>query len=185
MKTEVKNHNELKETIVPQIIKDFTEFPDVSAPWSRFCNSWQIEVDIPKLNLEKYVDSWLDKFEYPKIDYRIESWFNVHTWDMYQDLHNHFGSNCILSGIYYLQLSKKDNPVVFVRPFDHHLIYLSELLKGDIPDHPLFKKYSTDTPLNIKEGELIMFTPEQQHFVPQSEKHDGHRISLAFNVIVN
>lgn len=181
----MKNHNELKEKIVPELIKEFIKDPSRKAPWSRFCNSWQIQANVPELNLQKYINSWLDKFEYPKINYEIESWINVHTWDMYQDLHNHFGSKAILSGIYYLQLDEKDSPVVFVNPFDYHLVYLSNLLGEQIPNHPSFRKYSTDTPLNIKEGELIMFTPEQQHFVPQSkEKHDAHRISLAFNVIV-
>ena len=185
MKVKVKEHNEFKKNVLPELIEQFTKDPNIKAPWGRFCNSWQIQVDVPKLNLEEYVDSWLEKFKYPKIKYKIEAWINVHTWDMFQDLHTHFGSNAILSGIYYLQLSSKDNPVVFERPFDYHLVYLNNLLEGGMPNDPIFRKYSTDIPLDIKEGDLIMFTPEQQHFVTQSkEKHDGHRISVAFNVVI-
>ena len=55
MKAEVKNHNELKEKIVPELIKEFIKDPSRKAPWSRFCNSWQIQANVPELNLQKYI----------------------------------------------------------------------------------------------------------------------------------
>ena len=39
--------------------------------------------------------------------------------------------------------------------------------------------------LEIKEGDLILFTPDTKHLVPRAkEEHEGYRISLAFNVEV-
>ena len=39
--------------------------------------------------------------------------------------------------------------------------------------------------LEIKEGDLILFTPDTKHLVPRAkEEHKGYRISLAFNVEV-
>ena len=37
--------------------------------------------------------------------------------------------------------------------------------------------------LDGKEGDLLLFAPDQDHFVPcAKEKHDGHRITISFNV---
>ena len=86
-----------------------------------------------------------------------------------------------LSGIYYIQLSTKDHPAQFVRDSDYPMIYTNDLL-GDVPNHPHFTRYSSDAGLTIKEGDLVLFTPDCRHFVPQAkEKHDGLRMTLSFN----
>ena len=37
--------------------------------------------------------------------------------------------------------------------------------------------------LDGKEGDLLLFAPDQDHLVPcAKEKHDGHRITISFNV---
>ncbi len=37
--------------------------------------------------------------------------------------------------------------------------------------------------MNAVEGDLLLFSPDQEHFVPRAkEKHDGHRITISFNV---
>lgn len=184
-KVQLENHKKLKEIFADDLIKKHKAVPDHKMAWAKYCHSWQEDAmqyeSILLPELKPHINTWLGHFNYPDFNYILSSWFNVHSYDMYQEAHRHMDGAVVICGIYYLQLSDKDSPVVFTRYSDQYLSHINNLqLK---PDHGWFSEYS-DPILDIKEGDLVLFTPDAQHFVPKAkEKHDGYRITLSFNVV--
>ena len=178
----VEQHEQFKKLLVPALTKQYEQNKNKKLDWARWADTWSMYAYITKdMGFETYIDSWLKFFNYPKVDYEINAWVNVHKWYQFQEEHTHMCDRAFLSGIYYIQLSDKDNPAQFVRDSDYPMIYTNDLL-GDVPDHPHFTRYSSDAGLTIKEGDLVLFTPDCRHFVPQAkEKHDGLRMTLSFN----
>ena len=178
----VEQHEQFKKLLVPALTKQYEQNKNKKLDWARWADTWSMYAFITKdMGFETYVDSWLKYFNYPKVDYEINAWVNVHKWYQFQEEHTHMCDRAFLSGIYYIQLSDKDNPAQFVRDSDYPMIYTNDLL-GDVPNHPHFTRYSSDAGLTIEEGDLVLFTPDCRHFVPQAkEKHDGLRMTLSFN----
>jgi hypothetical protein len=178
----VEQHEQFKKLLVPALTKQYEQNKNKKLDWARWADTWSMYAFITKdMGFETYIDSWLKFFNYPKVDYEINAWVNVHKWYQFQEEHTHMCDRAFLSGIYYIQLSDKDNPAQFVRDSDYPMIYTNDLL-GDVPNHPHFTRYSSDAGLTIKEGDLVLFTPDCRHFVPQAkEKHDGLRMTLSFN----
>ena len=175
----------IKDRFAGKFIKAFKEQKTKKADWADLCNSWQVQSDdshyIFNEYFPTYVNNWFDNYGYPQVEWKTNPWCNVHTYDMYQEAHNHIGPNVMLCGIYYLKFNnEKDRPVVF---FNNNHAYIDQLYcMGVEPNHSNFGKRSYDL-LKIKEGDLILFTPDQQHFAPcAKEKHDGHRITISFNI---
>tara|TARA_R100001086_G_scaffold5518_1_gene3482 strand:- start:1112 stop:1708 length:597 start_codon:yes stop_codon:yes gene_type:complete len=181
-KIKVQHHEKLKKLLVPSLVKQYKDNPDLELPWARWANTWNINTNISgNLSFRKYIDEWMQHFNYPKINYDITYWTNIHEWYHYQEVHTHMTNNTFLSGIYYAQFDKDDRPAEFINPKDQALTYTTEVL-GKKLEHPFFQKYSTDTGLTIEEGDLLLFTPDCRHFVPSSkDKHDRLRITLSFN----
>ena len=183
-KSKLQNHKNLKERLADDLIKKFKANPNQSFDWADLCDSWQEDatpyIDVIATELYPHIKQFLYHFEFPEFRYKLDSWFNVHTNNMYQETHAHMHGPTVLCGIYYMQLSSKDNPVIF-KP--HSEMYSSHLRIMNLnPSHPLFAESSLEV-LNIKEGDLLLFTPDSKHLVPRSkEKHDGYRISLSFNL---
>ena len=185
-KDSLSEHEELKKKYVPELIESFKQHPDQRAPWAVYCNTWQDFVDdsnkIDPLEnaVAPHIHKWFKRYNFSSFDYKIRYWFNVHTSDMYQETHDHAVGPLVVCGIYYLQLSEKDSPVVFVPHHKQYQVNLSTL--GIASNH---KELTGDSKsiLEIKEGDLILFTPDTKHMAPKAkEKHEGYRISLAFNV---
>ena len=184
-KVRLENHKKLKETFATNLIEKHEAVPDQKMDWAKYCHSWQEDAtpyeSILLPELRPHINTWLDHFHYPNFDYILSSWFNVHSCDMYQETHRHMEGAVVICGIYYLQLSDKDSPVVFTPHSDQYQSHINNLnLK---PDHGWFADYS-EPMLDIREGDLVLFTPDAQHFVPKAkEKHDGYRITLSFNIV--
>ena len=181
-KVKVDNHDQLKKILVPSLTEQYEKNPDQKLSWARWADTWSAFAHIPAdIGFNKYIDAWLKYFNYPTVKYEINAWVNVHKWYQFQEVHTHMCDRALLSGIYYIQLSEKDNQAQFVRDSDYPMIYTNDLL-GDVPNHPFFTRYSSDAGLIIEEGDLVLFTPDCRHFVPQAkEKHDGLRMTLSFN----
>ena len=190
-KDALSEHAELKKKYVPELIELFKQQPDKKAPWAKFCNSWQDNeffVNNPdKRNLLEdaitpHIHKWFKRYNLSSFDYKITYWFNVHTSDMYQETHDHMLGHLVVCGIYYLQLSEEDTPVVFV---PHQTIYQSHLRNIGITHNHEELAFDSSDILKIKEGDLILFAPDSKHLAPKAkQKHKGYRISLAFNVAV-
>ena len=175
----------IKEKFANRIINQYKASSDEKAPWATLCNTWQTIAD-EEINqlftdyFQKHVYAWFKEFCFPKVEFKVSSWVNVHTWESYQETHYHMGDHCILCGTYNLQLNEKDLPLIFINEVpDYQDVLCQENIKAE---HQSLKDDSR-TLLNIREGDLILFSPHQKHMVPcASEKHDGYRITISFNV---
>ena len=184
----LEGHSSYKENLIPKITKQYQDNINFKQTWGKESNSWSMRADEKAFILidevKQKISEWFDYFNYGLINYLIEPWFNVHTSEMYQETHNHIGhvhGFIFLCGIYYLQLdSAKDNSVVFVNNADN---YLHRLNTHGLPVKHGYYEQNTLNLLDIKEGDILLFNPDQPHFVPAAKcKHDGLRISLSFNV---
>ena len=177
---QMQDHAEYKNLLVPELLEEFKNNPNQKAPWAIHCDTWQIPATgkgLEHLNngLQIAIESYFNYMGCRPFKYEIKAWFNVHTCDMYQEVHDHISSSEVLSGIYYLQFDKeKDLPVFFM---NQNKDYINLLKYKEIPTA------LEETDLNIEEGSLVLFPPTAQHYVPKAKvKHDGLRISLSFNV---
>jgi|TARA_B100000282_G_scaffold270266_1_gene224206 hypothetical protein len=178
---EMKVHEEFKKIIIPEILKKYEEKPEQKPVWSKNCNTWATKamgLNLIQEELCSSINSWLSFFSYPYVQYKLDAWYNVHTYDMFQEIHRHMIPDAILCGVYYLQLSEKDRPITFMN-LDDRYMENSRARKLE-PNHPMMEDcFEPD----IKEGDLILFRPDVFHLAPPAkEKHDGLRITLAFNV---
>ena len=180
------NYSELiKEKFASKIINRYKASSDEKAPWATLCNTWQVNAD-EQINqlftdyFQEHVYAWFKEFCFPRVDFIVASWVNVHTWESYQETHYHMGDHCILCGTYNLQLNKKDSSLIFINEVpDYQDVLCQENIKAE---HHSLKDDSRKI-LDITEGDLILFPPHQKHCVPcASEKHDGYRITISFNV---
>ena len=177
---QMQSSDEYKNEILPTLLEEFKKNPNQKAPWATDCHTWQIPatgkgLDHLNSGLQIAVEDYFNYIGCRPFKYEIKAWFNIHTSDMYQEVHDHTVNEEVLSGIYYLQFDKeKDQPVVFIndnKEFINLLKYKGLTTMMGNPD------------LNIGEGSLILFPPNTKHYVPRAkEKHNGLRVSLSFNV---
>ena len=181
---EIPEHELIRKKYAPRIIDQFKTCPNEQAPWANQCNTWQVKADDQVNELftkyfEKHIHEWFEEFRFPRVKYSVFMWVNVHTWYMYQDTHCHQGDHSILCGNYNLQLNPGDRPLQFTRTPEYRNLLDQETIEA----HHLSLSNKSSEFINIKEGDLILFSPTQKHFVPcATEKHDGYRITLSFNV---
>lgn len=177
-KTKIADSEIIKKEFADKIINKFLHAPNEQADWGRLCDTWQVPAnkEIEKLYylyFEKHIAEWFRYFGFPDLNFRTDMWINVHTYNMYQEIHSHIAPNVILCGNYNLQLNEKDSPLLFCKR-NKYLDIMSSFI-------PLENTSKID--MNAVEGDLLLFSPDQEHFVPRAkEKHDGHRITISFNV---
>jgi hypothetical protein len=178
-KTKIADSEIIKKKFANKIINKFIHDPNEKFVWADLCKTWQVPAneEIKKLfyiYFEQHVHRWLEYYNFPNIKYEVDMWINVHTSNMYQEIHNHIGPSIIISGNYNLQLNKKDSPLLFNKR-NTYLDLLSTM--GMQLDS------KSNHSLDGKEGDLLLFAPDQAHLVPcAKEKHDGYRITISFNV---
>ena len=182
MVQKLPSHKEFKKVIVPEIIKKYENRTNDKAGWSKYCNTWATKamgLDLIETELKSCINSWFSFFSYPYINYSLDAWYNVHTWNMHQNIHTHMSASNILSGIYYIQLHPFDYTVTFLDMNNRYM----EMARGiDLaPKNPML---SEEFEPDLEEGDLVLFRPDTYHLVlPADKKHDEYRISLAFNVV--
>ena len=177
----IKNHEEYKNRIVPSLIDKFKSNPDLTAPWSELCYTWQVPCDDNQYHIwdEQFNELVFDFLNYlygftnqEKVS--IDSWLNVHDQNMYQEAHEHLPST--ISGIYYLQLDEGSFPATFLNPLRNEV----GLIKSPSSAKELSQHTFPNT-LDIKEGNLILFPSHLTHLVRRSES-TNLRVSYSFNV---
>ena len=179
-KTKIADSEIIKKKFADELINKFIHGPNEKPDWLAMCNTWQVPAneEIKKLfyiYFEEHVHRWLEYYSFPTIKYGIAMWINIHTSDMYQEIHDHIGPNIILAGNYNLQLNEKDSPLVFVKK--NKYVDMLNTMGMQLP-------HKNNISLDGKEGDLLLFAPDQAHLVPGAkEKHDGHRITISFNVV--
>ncbi len=107
-----------------------------------------------------------------------EYWFNVYQKGDFQEMHNHRCLPLLKNGkrydnifsIVYILNSEEDNSTIF------------KLMGTDTPYFPMMKDcdFYTGGIEEIKEGTLLIFSSQLNHFVRPIEK--SGRITIAFNV---
>lgn len=180
----IEEYKSIKEKYAGLILDRYKNNEGKKAVWAKLCNTCQVDADrhIIKLyydHLDKHVQSWFEEFNFPPINYKTFMWVNVHTWESYQETHDHIDPGCILAGNYNLQLNDKDRPAIFQSEAHYKKILVQQDIKCS---HPALADDSSRL-LDITEGDLVLFSPHQKHLVPcATEKHDGYRITISFNV---
>ena len=183
--THIDDYELIKKKFASKIINKFQHDPDERAEWADNCSTWQVEANSEIKNLfyvyfEQHVKKWFEYYNFDNVKYRVDMWINLHTHAMFQDRHNHMVGGCILCGNYNLLFHEKDRPLQFTT--NREYAQLLDIL-GIRLNHPQASKFSSDL-IDIKEGDLVLFAPTQEHQVPcATEKHDGHRITISFNVV--
>ncbi len=182
--THVDDFELIKKKFANKIIHKFKHDPNEQAEWATLSNTWQVNAnqelkDLYWVYFDQHVIKWLQFYNFPPLKYDVDMWINVHTSEMYQDYHDHIGHNVILCGNYNLLLHKKDRSLTFRSPREYTKMLESF---GITITNPIASPFS-EAVLNIKEGDLVLFAPTQGHQVScAKEKHDGHRITISFNV---
>ena len=109
-----------------------------------------------------------------------EYWFNVYEKGNYQEMHHHQALPVVRNGkrydhtfsmVYILNSDEEENSTVF------------KLTDTNIPYFPMLKQceFNTGVVKEIKEGTLLIFSNQLNHFVLPA-KTNG-RITIAFNVV--
>ena len=184
----LEDHSKFKEQFASKLIKKYEENP-TRKRWDKESNSWAIDLSefvCPELleSINGKLIKWFNHMDYGPIDYNIEAWWTVHKWHMHQHRHMHNGHSrgfIFLCGIYYLQLNEKDNCVVFENVNNKN--HPAQLAYFGLPIAHKYYMESTYGSLQFKEGDIVLFNPDQPHYVPAAkEEHDDYRIALVFNV---
>ena len=187
VKFRLDRHKEHKETYKDKLIKKFNERKgNPSYHFNAHENSYQL------FDYENIKDNQIDSMCQQYADYLsgnsvkdtyIESWFNVHTQEMHQASHEHFGA--FFSGIYYMQFdSQLDYPATFVNPSNKEIEGWCIRSGKDIEHRPELMESTFPNYMNIAEGDVILFPPYLTHFVPCSKLGSDKRITYTFNVLL-
>ena len=186
---QIANHDKFKKIIVPKLTESFKLNSTEKEPWANNCHTCQKsgfknDLEIIYKNLHLAIDGYFKFIGCGKFNYVIDAWYNIHTSDMYQENHNHIGQGVLLSGIYYIQYNPEiDQPVVFTA--NGSSSRFCDLLRYNGLKANFVGETTAEQPnfLNIKEGDLLLFPPTANHYVPRAlVPHNNLRITLAFNV---
>ena len=114
----------------------------------------------------------IDKLEVDNI------WANINGYKDYNLPHKH--PNCLLSGVYYVQVPKDSGYINFVNP-------AADIMQYDWNSYTLteYNNYnSANWAMEARVGTLYMFPGWLHHFVKQNLNKTEERISFSFNVKV-
>jgi len=118
---------------------------------------------------------WKRKIEFDSFGY----WYNINYKNNYNHPHSHV--NCILSGVFYIDVDDNSGDIVFTRNDSEYSMLGFAALKDKKTD-----TFSPDFSLNYsvkpKNGKLIIFPSHLKHRVEQNLSN-RERISLSFDIL--
>ena len=186
VKFKLNRHKEHKETYKDKLLKLFNERKgNPSLHFHEHENSYQLFdwKDIEDEQIDNMCQQYANYLsgESTKDTYK-RSWFNVHTQQMHQASHTHYGA--FFSGIYYMEFDNQlDYPATFVNPCNKDIEGWGLRARKDFePKNELLLENTFPNYMNIAEGDVILFPPYLTHFVPCSKVGSDKRITYAFNV---
>ena len=188
--TQVKDHENIKSNLVPIIHNLITE-NNYDNPFKKDCtmttnfsektdflDNEMKEKIIWKCLVEMISETNCFPEKNPTEIVISEYWFNVYEKGDFQEMHNHRCLPLLKNGkrydnifsIVYILNSEEDNSTIF------------KLMGTDTPYFPMMKDcdFYTGGIEEIKEGRLLIFSSQLNHFVRPIEK--SGRITIAFNV---
>ena len=125
-----------------------------------------------KSYIEKCLKSYVENIYAPDEQFTLsitQSWVNYSKKGEYH--HNHFHTNSLVSGVFYINADKEKDKIFFYKRE-------ADLFKFLTNSHNPFNIDSIFIPVNT--GDMVMFPSNLAHSVPAVET-DETRISLAFN----
>lgn len=101
----------------------------------------------------------------------MNCWVNIYSANHSQDVHNH--SNCLLSGVYYVQVPEGAPGLIIRSPVEDTMIH-APLKEASYANAVIYE-------VPAVEGKMIIFRSFVKHSV-RPNKVAGERISIAFNL---
>jgi hypothetical protein len=189
--TQVKDHENIKSNLLP-IIHSLTTDNNYENPFKACTMTTNISKSTDFIDNEtknkiigKHLDEMVSEtncFPHIKVSDAIitEYWFNVYEKGNYQEMHHHQTLPVVMNGkrydhtfsmVYILNSDEEENSTVF------------KLTDTNIPYFPMLKQceFNTGVVKEIKEGTLLIFSNQLNHFVLPA-KTNG-RITIAFNIV--
>ena len=174
-------HKKYKEKLVKPIVKKYKENPDTTFDWAVNCNTWQIDARGINTKLDDVYDEimkgcmeYLEELKASGNFAIMDSWFNVHTSDMYQEVHHHLPA--FISGTYYIKFDKeKDSPLTFM---SSNTSFTDVARAIEVPIE--MRDY---VQLDVDEGDVLLFPSTLRHMVIKAKvPHDNLRVTNSFNL---
>jgi hypothetical protein len=177
-------------------IEDYSKENPVIVPADWECNihsSYKsndpnMKLDTPWLHsiYTKYISLFLDEFlDKPGMAKVFDPWYNVFSYDQFQEPHAHFPNDFSL--VHYVLFEENEHsPTTFISPnttaAEAQRSFRPTLFDKINKKDPKKSFYMTNyTPLEIKQGDLIIFPSSLSHYVKQN-KSDRKRITFTLNM---
>lgn len=144
-------------------------------------------LDRPELaNLKSKILDEVDNFTHEILGiskdvefYMLNSWSNRHKPREYNTQHWH--SNCVISGVYYMTVAKDSGDIVFNQTHNHVSLF-GEMIRLDIDKDAEMNEYNCEEySFCPEEGDLFLFPWHVMHRVNQNLS-EIDRYSIAFNI---
>jgi hypothetical protein len=190
--SKIENNDEIKEMLVPKILKDSEELP-IPEGWFThklktsfsgekpgneiFFGEDNTYQSILEKKYAKCLDSFFDSTYQIMID---EIWYNCYTNGEYQEDHDHLGNifrSTHFSCIHFLSFDRtRHKPPIFRDPLEQLRCFSLEFNRN---------QYDSKYKPKIQEGDFIMFPSYLRHSVePCACTEDYPRITIAMNLKV-
>lgn len=132
-----------------------------------------------KKEIKNHVNLFVDK--YLKVTknvsfYLTNSWIVQHNPGDHSQ--NHFHTNSLLSGVYYLNVPKDSGNIMFLRHEQTHFVFPSSF---NIEFYEGTSQNCYEYPIDATDGKILIFPSQVNHSVLHNKTNEK-RYSLAFNV---
>jgi len=158
---------------------------------SYMSNDPEVALDTEWLNkiYAKYVTKFLDELKLKDCVVSLtDPWYNSFTNNQFQEPHTHLPTD--FSIVHYLLFDEKDHEATtFVNPdsvaAESQRWFRPELYSKLNSREPMHSYYNSQfTPLDIKQGDLVIFPASLTHFV-KPNRSEKRRITITLNALVH
>lgn len=134
-----------------------------------------------KADLKQCINNQFKLLKIPPTTGYSDFWYNVYYDKQGQELHHHLAKpgtiNPYWSGIYYY---KNSSPTVFSRNSN---LYRTQEFSGCLESNLKEFYYKTWYP-HVKDGDIILFPPYLEHYVPHFNEPNKMRMTFSFNLLL-
>lgn len=184
-KGKVKDHDKMRETLVPHIESNYNKNPNNQPP------SWSCKVHTSYLNTDQNLEDiktayneniieFLQEIHFPYCRIDIKSaWYNVYKKGQWQEIHNHYGGTdgTYFSAVHFLKYDAKTHTSLVFNNTNSTLLQPFKLGRDSSVDY-----WNIKHQVEVAEGDIIIFPSTLDHFVLPQES-DELRITVSFNII--
>ena len=182
---ELPDFDTIKQKFVPTLIDEYKQADNKNRKEDNWnCNSYQTflygrgQEELTD-TLYSFIDDYLINIGIPRLNYKLQSWFNVYGAQQYQEIHSHEGA--LMSGMLVLNFNKDQHTkTLFRNPYRE---YAREFEKHNCASYNL--SISTDRyPLDMEEGKFYIWPSTLEHNVPpQPNNLTDLRVTYTINLV--